>query len=259
MVHAYDVQNLKEVCVNEGYTPGKKDMEFYHDPIEGKIMDLLPIPDLGLIASAGLEGKICLWRMDTLQPKAPLLGHSMGVLSLDWYADNHLILSAGLDHDVFIWNPHVQKKIFLLKGHNHSLVGVKWMPGTNQIVSADISGMFRVWDVRTFTSIQTFNCPLNEIQCMAITQPPKRIIAGGRRLVFYDYNEPTGHNLADDEASICILYNPVFYTFITAHPKCIKVWDASNGSLLNVFRGITKSEITSICMDQRNRKLFVGD
>jgi hypothetical protein len=94
---------------------------------------------------------------------------------------------------------------------------------------------------------------------MAITQPPKRIIAGGRRLVFYDYNEPTGHNLADDEASICILYNPVFYTFITAHPKCIKVWDASNGSLLNVFRGITKSEITSICMDQRNRKLFVGD
>jgi WD40 repeat protein len=77
----------------------------------------------------------------------------MGVLSLDWYADNNLILSAGLDHDVFIWNPHVQKKIFLLKGHNHSLVGVKWMTGTNQIVSADISGMFRVWDVRTFTSI----------------------------------------------------------------------------------------------------------
>ena len=32
VVHAYDVQNLKEVCVNEGYTPGKKDMDFYHDP-----------------------------------------------------------------------------------------------------------------------------------------------------------------------------------------------------------------------------------
>lgn len=69
--------------------------------------------------------------MDNLQPKAPLLGHTMPLYSLDWYADNHLILSAGLDHDVFIWNPHVQKKIFLLKGHNHSLVGVKWMPGTN--------------------------------------------------------------------------------------------------------------------------------
>lgn len=234
-------------------------MEFYHDPGDGKIVDLLPIPDLGLIASAGLDHKICLWRMDNLSPKPPLLGHTRGVLSLDWYAENNLILSAGLDHDVFIWNPHVQKAIFRLKGHNHSMVGVKWMPGTNQIVSADVSGTFRVWDVRTFTTVQAFNCPLNEIQCMAITQPPKRIIAGGRRLVFYDYNEPTGHNLADDEACICLLYNPVFYTFVTAHPKCIKIWNASNGSLLSVFRGITKSEITSICMDDRNRKLFVGD
>jgi WD40 repeat protein len=120
--------------------------------------------------------------------------------------------------------------------------------------------MFRVWDVRTFTTIQTFNCPgLNEINCLAVTQPPKRIIAGGRKLVFYDYNEPTGHHLADDEAAICILYNPIFYTFITAHAKCIKVWDASNGSLQSVFRDLTKSEITCICMDQRNRKLFVGD
>lgn len=120
--------------------------------------------------------------------------------------------------------------------------------------------MFRVWDVRTFTTIQTFNCPgLNEINCLAVTQPPKRIIAGGRKLVFYDYNEPTGHHLADEEAAICILYNPVFYTFITAHAKCIKVWDAVNGSLQSVFRDLTKSDITCICMDERNRKLFVGD
>lgn len=94
-------------------------------------MDLLPIPSMHLLASAGLDGKICLWRMDTMQPKAPLKGHSQGVFSLDWYEDNKLILSAGSDHDVFIWNPHVTKKIFLLKGHNHSLVGVKWMKGTN--------------------------------------------------------------------------------------------------------------------------------
>lgn len=50
--------------------------------------------------------------------------------------------------------------------------------------------MFRVWDLRTSTSIQTFNCPLNEINCMAITNQPKRIIAGGKRLCFYDYEEP---------------------------------------------------------------------
>ena len=147
----------------------------------------------------------------------------------------------------------------MLKGHNHSLVGVKWMKGTHQIISADISGMFRVWDARTFTTIQTFNCPLNEINCFAVTQPPKRIIAGGRSMKFYDYDEPTDNHLADNRACSCVLYNPIFYTWITCHPTCIKVWDASNGALISVFRDISTAELSCICMDHRFRKLFVGD
>ena len=119
--------------------------------------------------------------------------------------------------------------------------------------------MFRIWDLRTFTTVQTFNCPLNEINCFAVTWPPKRIVAGGRRLVFYDYDEPTDHHLADDQACLCVLQNPVFQTFITAHPKCIKVWNAQNGELQSVFRDLTTKEITCVCLDQRKRKLFVGD
>lgn len=149
----YDIQQLKEVGMREGYNPARPNDEFYHKKENNMIMDLLPIPELNLIASAGFDKKICLWRMDNLQPMQPLIGHQEAVYSLDWYAENSLILSAGNDHDVFIWNARVNKKIFLLKGHNHSLVGVKWMPGTNQIISADTSGMFRVWDVRTFTTI----------------------------------------------------------------------------------------------------------
>lgn len=257
VIHAFDVQQLKEIGVREGYNPAKKDEEWFHTDY---IMDLLPIPECGLLASASLDTKICLWRMDNLQPREPLKGHTLGVYSLDWYADLSLILSAGLNHNVYIWNPRVTQQISHLKGHNHSLVGVKWMKGTNQIISADISGMFRVWDVRTFTTVQTFNVPnMNEINCLAVTQSPKRIIAGGKKLAFYDYDEPTDHHLADDQACLCVLYNPVFYTFITAHPKCIKVWDATNGCLQSVFRDITSRDITCMCLDARNRKLFVGD
>ena len=116
--------------MREGYNPARPNEEFYHKK-SGYIMDLLPIAELGLLASAGADKKICLWRMDSLQPSTPLLGPNKGVYSLDWYPEGRMILSAGLDHDVFIWTPHVNKKIFNLTGHNHSLVGVKWMPGTN--------------------------------------------------------------------------------------------------------------------------------
>ena len=250
------MRKLKEVGVREGWNPLKKE-KIVHD---GPILDLLPIKgEPGVLVSSGFDGQICLWNLKDLEAKHSLQGHTLAVYSLDWYADANILLSAGLDHDIFIWNPFVKKRIFLLKGHNHSLVGVKCLPNTPQIISADISGMFRVWDIRTFTIVQTFNCPLNEINCFALTWDPKRIIAGGRRLVFYDYDEPTDHHLADDQLGICVLYNPVFYTFITAHPKCIKVWDATNGKLVSVFRELTSQDITCISLDQRKRKLFVGD
>ena len=52
-------------------------------------------------------------------------------------------------------------------------------------------------------------------------------------------DEPTTNHLADEQASLFVLYNPIFYTFITAHPKCIKIWDASTGALQSVFRDLT--------------------
>jgi WD40 repeat protein len=51
----------------------------------------------------------------------------------------------------------------------------------------------------------------------------------------------------------------VFFTFITAHPKSIKVWDAETGKLESVFRNLTSQDITSVVIDVRERKLFVGD
>lgn len=77
----------------------------------------------------------------------------------DWSQMNQCLISAGLDHEAFIWNTYVKEKIFLLRGHNHPLVGVKCLPDTPQIVTADIAGMVKVWDVRNFLCMQTFNVP----------------------------------------------------------------------------------------------------
>ena len=226
------------------------------------ITDLLPIPDMKLIASASLDTNMCLWSMETLKGKSIHTdGHTKPIHSLEWYEDHRLILSAGSDHDIFIWNPICKERIFTLKGHNHSLVGVKWLKGTNQIISSDISGMVKVWDVRTFTAMQSFNCPpLNEVKAFAVTKPPKRIIAAGKHMKIFDYEEPTNNHLADDYPAIQVLYNPTFYTFITAHAKCIKIWDATTGEFKTKYRGSkkNKAEITCIKLDDRGRKLFFG-
>lgn len=206
-----------------------------------------------------MDGLICFWSLDRLELKTRLEGHKKGVYTLEWAEDIASLFSGGTEHDVYIWNPYVDKRIFLLKGHNHSLVKIKYMPGTSQLISADISGMVRVWDLRTFTTVQTLNVPLNEVHSLELIQKPKMIIVGGKRLLFYEYDEPTDTNLADEESCLCILYNSVFFCFVTAHPRSVKIWDAATGKLLSVFRDLTDREITCIALDKRQRKLFVGD
>ena len=127
-LHAYDVLKLQEVGKIDSVTTNEKKDVVKHTET---IMDLLPIPDMGLIATASLDSNICLWSMDTLQGKSIHTDHQNHVYSLEWFAESRIILSAGTDHDIYIWNPTVSEKIFMLKGHNHSLVGVKWLKGTN--------------------------------------------------------------------------------------------------------------------------------
>ena len=91
---------------------------------------------------------------------------------------------------------------------------------------------------------------MSEINALAVTKTsPKRIIVGGRSLVFYDYDEPVDDEVADLDTCLCVLYNSIFYTFITAHPKCIKIWDATTGCLMNVFRDVSPADLTCMCLD----------
>jgi hypothetical protein len=64
-IHCYDVaKESKAVGGSQQHNPSAETDSWYHK--RGEIADILPIPDLGLVASAGLDAKICLWRMDTM-------------------------------------------------------------------------------------------------------------------------------------------------------------------------------------------------
>lgn len=160
IIHIYNANTFEEKGVINGYNPYKNssDQTGHRSPIG----DILPIDSQQTLVTGGYDGNICLWDSVTHLLKKELKGHQKVVYSLDWSnwsQMNQCLLSAGLDHEAFVWNTYVKEKIFLLRGHSHPLVGVKCLPDTPQIITADISGMIKVWDVRTFLCMQTFNVP----------------------------------------------------------------------------------------------------
>jgi WD40 repeat protein len=220
---------------------------------------MLPIPELNILVTSDLVGQILLWNIPSHTLNRKMLTLEKGIYSLDWSAKAGFLFSAGLERAAYVWNPYVNKYIYKLSGHIHSLVGVKCVPESYQLVTADISGMFKIWDIRTFTCIQSFNAPVAELNSFTVTYPEKKIIAGAKRLYQYTYEEPKDQNKVDEGLPLMCLYNFLYNTFITAHPSCIKIWNCSTGKLVRVFRNLTPDDITTIQLDNKRRKLFLGD
>ncbi len=144
-----------------------------------------------------------------------------------------------------------------------SLIGVKVLNGTNQIITGGENGIFKVWNSRDLSLVQTFSIPNNinkKAHSFCVTcEFKKKIVIGSDKVYFFDYEESQEGNLADSKLCIAVLYNIVLYIFVTAHMGCIKIWDSEKGQLKQVFRDITKSEISCVKFNYRKRKLFIGD
>ena len=120
-----------------------------------------------------------------------------------------------------------------------------------------MGGIFKVWDSRDLSLVQTFSIP-NSMNKKAHTfcvtsKHKKRIIIGADKLYFFDYEESQEGNLADTHVCIEVIYNEVFDTFITAHMNSIKIWDAITGQLKQIFKNPTKNEISYVILEKKKR------
>ena len=106
--------------------------------------------------------------------------------------------------------------------------------------------MVKVWDVRTFLCMQTFNIPIDELNsfCLNYSTNPtvnikKRVVCAFKKLYYYEYDEPKDQLLTDEKVCLKIIFNRTLYCFITLHPDCLKIWSSKDGTLQSVYRGLS--------------------
>lgn len=230
------------------------------------VTSLVTIPNTPLLASASLDGTINIWDINVGSCQRTLKGHIKGVFALAYSHEHRFLMSAGSDRDALVWNPMVKSKpIFRLKGHHSSLIGIEILEGTPQVITADLDGVFRLWDIRTFECIQTFE-PTHrsgEFAAFACTGSHNQVVAGGYRGTVFEYDKPGIPWLSMDSPIVAALYNSNSATILTAGGDTIKIWDAKSGKMLRTYSGLTQiannDSISSVCLDSNQRKIIVGD
>ena len=205
----------------------------------------------------------------------------LGVTCLAYSSEHHFLVSGGFEHELIVWNPYVQQLIVRLPGHVDSICGVEAVPHTPVVISADRSGMIRIWDLRLFRCIQTLTAEGGGLNAIAVPthqvlqRHHHHIVAAGASVGVFNSHKVNHPESTDDDPVKLAIFNENNLTFATVSESEVKIYSSRNGQLLLVHRRLGESagqaqhqgarrvgafsEVTALCLDGRQRKIFVGN
>lgn len=265
---------------------------FMKDQHRDVVSSLEMVPKLDMLASGSLDADIRFWDLTRGSTRKTLSGHKKGIVSLSYSDEYRFLLSGSFDHTMCIWSPFADRLVFRLTGHNSPICSAQFLTNTPQVVSVDLDGWIKVWDIRNFQCVDTYHS-ISDVCSFTAAEPlhQRLFIASAQSvLIFYlsfllflqivsfdqevagnDYNVinetekenqpivPLVQASTFANSDIISVYNPFHLSFATASGKDIKFWDALNGKQQRYHKNIVDEDITALCIDDKGRKLFVGD
>lgn len=230
---------------------------------ESCIFHLVEMTGMQQIATACADKIIRIWDIkweNNACPRKTLAGHIKAVRFLAYSYSFNLLISCGFEFEALVWNPYVTEPICRLKGHESPLTGVECPEVNPTIITGDNKGIIKVWNIRDYSLIQTFYVP-NVLLLKSIKSVPKhrRLLTASRKLQIFDYEKSFIPELSDDNPIFCSRYSPMQLQIFIAGQDSIKVWNAISGRPIRMITDVFSSEITSIILDETERKIIVGD
>lgn len=227
------------------------------------------VPRHSLMAVGGLDSNVHLLKYaDDRLPVVPKLSHSFckhleAVRFMKALPNRDLVVSGGGTEGLWLWDPASCVALLQVVPGRSRLVAVDVLGQVApQVVTLDESGLFKVWnvaDTTAGTATQTgcfrANAPPFSIRNFVVQEPHGTLVAAGLK---HHLLVPVAQTAADPYP-VAVQFSRELNILIVAAGSSINIYDASSGNLLRAVDAVTPDLIVSMCLDNRQRKLFVGD
>ena len=242
------------------------------------ITALLSIPSLKLILTAGHDGVLHLWRPaqgGTEEEKEEELAvehagtrvfhrRPVRLLASD---GKHIAVSVGFDLEAAGWDlsSGSLQPLFRLAGAGVpvSSVGLLRDGGRLMAVSADEAGGMRLWDLEDAGAGEMGKCVDSwtvgvkdaAVGEVTVVDGGRTLLVRGQRIVAFERERAKG----EGEGLVCAVVNQKALAVVMAVRREVKVVSGISGEIVSHFRGVSRKEITALCVDAGGKRLILAD
>eukprot|EP00834_Sanchytrium_tribonematis_P004709 NODE_246_length_11841_cov_1.234032.p5 type:complete len:446 gc:universal NODE_246_length_11841_cov_1.234032:2261-3598(+) len=234
----------------------------------GRISDIQWHPSANLeedvvhFLTAGNDGKIFCYNMETNDPFVEVVGHAqrcnrIRFLNRDYFA------TCGFDNLIKIWDYESMTCLLEQSGHSHSIYDISVHPDSSLINSGDLGGTGRLWDIRTGRSLHSYQSQKG-ILCSQFHPNGFWLFTGGEDGIIRIHDIRKLEVLYEIPAHTQSITKLLFTSEDAKNPGClisssfdrsIKFWSENDWQLLG-HKSAHDGKITSL--DWKNNRLLSG-
>jgi WD40 repeat protein len=139
----------KASVLNPPRIPGLKAWTVEPRAYLGRFNDVEFSKDAATLITAGQDGAIRFWDVETGKLLRVLMAHDSEVRALAWSSDRKTLASASYDKTIRLWNPETGKVTKVLRGSTVGISHLAWSPDSARLASAGRGSSVQIWSMKT--------------------------------------------------------------------------------------------------------------
>ena len=139
-------------------------------------------PDGNTLATAGLDGKMCLWKVAEGKIAFRIEADKNAVYAVAFAPDGKLLATAGTEHAVKLWDPASGKEIRQLKGHQDQVAALAFSPDGKLLATGSYDKSIRLWNTANWQEVRQLKGSDGRITALAFAPDGKTLLSGGTAL-----------------------------------------------------------------------------